>query len=140
MADLDRLSAYVVARRVELGYRARGDLASASGLSVRTLADVECGRRETFHASTIAALEQALGWATGSVAQVIDGYEPTVTEFPQVHADNAIAFVMDSDIPEGSKARIAAVLIEDKGAADLRRLGLARALVAALLEATKELD
>ncbi|GAB1642574.1 hypothetical protein [Krasilnikovia sp. MM14-A1259] len=76
MSEWERLGAHVVARRVAMGYRARGDLASAVGISARVLFDIEKGRRTNYDAVTIAALEKALGWETGSVARVVAGGEP----------------------------------------------------------------
>lgn len=76
MADWQRLGRYVVARREELGYKQRGDIASAVGVSTRVMSDIENGRRGNFDRVTIAALERALGWETGSVERVATGGEP----------------------------------------------------------------
>src|SRR5688500_10170750 len=76
MEDWQRLGEYVVARRVERGFRTRGDLASAVQVSSRLLGDIEKGRRGNFDPVTIAALEAALGWETGSVRRIVEGGEP----------------------------------------------------------------
>lgn len=134
MPDFDRLSAHIVARRVMLGYRNRQALADASGISTRTLGDIETGRRDNFDPSTIAALENALGWATGSFAQVLDGYEPTSqASIPEVATDAALTYVLDSDLPDDTKSRLTQILVEDRLAADRGRMDLARSLVDAFL-------
>jgi transcriptional regulator with XRE-family HTH domain len=77
MSDWERLGSYVVARRVKLGFKQRGDFASAVGVSTRVISDIENGRRGNFDAVTIASLEEALGWETGSFASVAEGGEPS---------------------------------------------------------------
>ncbi len=66
-------------RRVELGYRHRPAFADALGVSTRVLGDVETGRRGNFDSTTLAALENVLGWATGSVDRIVAGGEPVLT-------------------------------------------------------------
>jgi transcriptional regulator with XRE-family HTH domain len=132
MPDLDHLSAQVVSRRVALGYRNRQALADAAGISIRTLGDIETGRRSNFDPSTIAALEHALEWDTGSVAEIVDGYDPTLRSAPaDIPVDAAIEMVMQSDLPDGLKRRFANLLVDDRIAADRRRIDLARALIEA---------
>jgi transcriptional regulator with XRE-family HTH domain len=132
MPDLDNLSAQVVSRRVALGYRNRQALADAAGISLRTLGDIETGRRSNFDPSTIAALEHALKWGTGSVAEIVDGYDPTLSGAPaEVPVDAAIEMVMLSDLSDGLKRRFANLLVDDRIAADRRRIDLARALIEA---------
>lgn len=130
MADMERLAAHVVARRVQLGFPSREALANHAQLSVRTLADIETGRRSSYHASTIAALEHALGWEVGSVGQVVDGYEPTATTLP-AGDDASISLVAGSDLPPATKKHVTEILRQDRAAADSRRMDLARALIAA---------
>lgn len=78
MLDWKRLGKYVVARRVKLGYKQRGDFATAVQFSYRLLSDIETGRRSNYDAATIARLEDALGWETGSVFSVAADGEPTL--------------------------------------------------------------
>jgi hypothetical protein len=76
MDDWERLGEYVVARRMERGFKTRSDLASAAQVSSRLLGDIEKGRRGNFDPTTIASLESALGWETGSVRRIVEGGEP----------------------------------------------------------------
>lgn len=76
MQDWKRLGQYVVARRVDLGFKRRSDFADARQVSVRILSDIENGRRTNFDQATIASLERALGWETGSALRVVEGGEP----------------------------------------------------------------
>jgi transcriptional regulator with XRE-family HTH domain len=76
MSDWQRLGRYVLARREELGYKQRGDIASAVGVSTRVMSDIENGRRGNFDPVTVAALERTLGWETGSAARIAAGGEP----------------------------------------------------------------
>ncbi len=75
--DWRRLADYVVARRVELGMRDRRALAAATGITDRTLGKLENGQRVS--ASTLAVIENELGWAPGSVRHVLAGGEPSLT-------------------------------------------------------------
>jgi transcriptional regulator with XRE-family HTH domain len=72
--DRKRLAAYVLARRLELGYKTQRELAAAMHISERTVGKAENG--EVVSASTIAALDNALGWEPGSAARVLDGGLP----------------------------------------------------------------
>jgi transcriptional regulator with XRE-family HTH domain len=75
--DWPRLADYVVARRVELGMRDRRALAAATGVTDRTLGKLENGQRVS--ASTLAVIENELGWAPGSARRVLAGSEPSLT-------------------------------------------------------------
>lgn len=61
------LARAVVSRRVELGMKTRGALAEATGLSARTLGDIERARRTSLSPSTLAKVEQVLGWPEGHI-------------------------------------------------------------------------
>jgi hypothetical protein len=78
MADEDwrRLADYVVARRVELGMRDRRALAEVTGVTERTLGKLENGQRVS--PSTLAMVENRLGWAPGSCRRILAGGEPNV--------------------------------------------------------------
>jgi transcriptional regulator with XRE-family HTH domain len=76
MADWQRLGRIIVDRRIELGYRRREDLGATLGVSIRTLGDIETGRRDRYHANTIGSLENALQWAPGSINAILAGGEP----------------------------------------------------------------
>jgi transcriptional regulator with XRE-family HTH domain len=75
--DWRRLADYVVARRVELGMRDRRALAAATGITDRTLGKLENGQRVS--PSTLAVIENELGWAPGSGRRVLAGGEPSLT-------------------------------------------------------------
>jgi hypothetical protein len=76
MQDWERLGRYVVARRTELGFRNRGEFATAVQVSARLISDIEKGRRTNFDQVTLSAVEAALGWETGSIQDVVDGGDP----------------------------------------------------------------
>jgi hypothetical protein len=75
--DWRRLADYVVARRVEVGMRDRRALAAATGITDRTLGKLETGQRVS--ASTLAVIENELGWTPGSARRVLAGAEPSLT-------------------------------------------------------------
>lgn len=77
-----RLAQYVIARRVALGYRTRLELAAATNISIRILGDIETARRNRFAATTIARLENTLGWAPGSADRIVAGNEPELAHPP----------------------------------------------------------
>jgi hypothetical protein len=69
-----RLADYVIAGRVALGLRDRRALAAATGVTERTLGKLENGQRVS--ASTLAAIENRLGWAPGTSRRILAGGEP----------------------------------------------------------------
>jgi hypothetical protein len=74
--DWERLGRYVIARRVKLGYRSREPFAAALKISTRVLGDIETGRRSNYDPTTLASLEDVLGWETGSIDRVLRGGDP----------------------------------------------------------------
>lgn len=74
--DWQRLGRVVTTERVRLGYRSIVAFAEATGLSPRTLDNIENGRKTSYDAGTIGTLEHALNWRSGSVQRVLDGREP----------------------------------------------------------------
>ena len=82
--DWRRLADYVVARRVELHMRDRRAFADVTGVTDRTLGKLENGHRVS--ASTLAVVENQLGWGPGSCRRVLAGGEP-ITE-PATHAQD----------------------------------------------------
>lgn len=54
-------------------WRSRAEFARWSGISERTLDDLETGRRDNYLDSTLAAVEIALGWAQGTCLRVVQG-------------------------------------------------------------------
>lgn len=138
-----RLGGLVVARRVQLGYRKRPAFSEVSGISVRILGDIETGRRSNFDRSTIAALEHALRWTSGSVAQVLAGGEPTDACPPAVpltpagvqQPDEALVRVMrDPRLSTEQKRRLVRLLIAEREAAERLRVEHAEEMIWMLLE------
>lgn len=144
----ERLARYIVARRVALGYKRRPPFADALGISLRTLGDIETGRRERYDPATVAALENTLGWTTGSVQRIIAGGEPTLDAHAQGDAsvpdgmpavatfqdqpaehDEALRRVMLSDLPDEQKRRIARILIDQRRDAERQRVANADQLI-----------
>jgi hypothetical protein len=72
--DWQRLADYIVGRRVELGMRDRRALATATGVTERTLGKLENGQHVS--ASTLGMVENRLGWAPGSCRRILAGGEP----------------------------------------------------------------
>jgi ribosome recycling factor len=144
-----RLGEYVVARRVHLGYKKRPAFSAASGISTRILGDIETGRRANFDRTTVAALENTLGWATGSVASILRGGGPTivvnisddvrisdsatavVTPASEVEAegDAALIKVMRSNLSDDQKKRLIRMLLADKEDAERQRVARADELI-----------
>jgi transcriptional regulator with XRE-family HTH domain len=127
MASWERLGQFVVSRRLEMGYRQRQALADAIGVSLRTVGDIETGRRSKFDPTTIAALENGLGWETGSVLRIIEGGEPVMRkatpDAPSLdEQDEAVIRVMRSNIPEEQKRTIVRMLIDERREAERQRL------------------
>lgn len=71
-----RLDAAMEARRKELRLRWR-DVADLAGISYETLRTIRRGQYEGMRPLTESGIERALKWATGSVAAVLAGGEPT---------------------------------------------------------------
>lgn len=113
MAHMDwrRLADYVVDARVARGLRTREALAEQVGISSRVLSDIENARRTNYDRVTMAALERALGWGTGSVARVLTGGEPLprAGSSPAGNAEAivaAIVRVLDEKMSDYHKVRI----------------------------------
>lgn len=83
MVDWQRLGQLVIARRIELGYKTREALLTDLGVSLRTLGDIESGRRDKYHRNTLAGLEHALRWLPGSIDAILDGGQPTPDPNPR---------------------------------------------------------
>jgi transcriptional regulator with XRE-family HTH domain len=83
--DWRRLADYVVARRVELGMRDRRAFAEATGVTERTLGKLENGQRVS--PSTLAMVENRLGWGPGSSRRILAGGEPNVGSADRGHAE-----------------------------------------------------
>lgn len=75
--DWQRLSDAVISRRIELGYGTRQAFARATGITSRTIGDIEKYRKASYGQSTLAQIEQTLRWAPGSIRAVLAGGDPT---------------------------------------------------------------
>jgi hypothetical protein len=73
--DWKRLGDHVIARRVELGYPHRRDLAKATGVSDRTLAKLEV-YNEPVGLNTLASIENVLQWTPGTAERILNGDDP----------------------------------------------------------------
>ncbi len=67
MGDWRALAQAVIDRRVELGHHSREAFAKASGISIRTLGDIESARRTSYAPETLVRVEKALQWPPGAV-------------------------------------------------------------------------
>lgn len=61
----------MLARRVEMGYRGRGDFAKLAELSVKTIGEIERADRQSYDPATLAHLERVLGWDRGTVSRLL---------------------------------------------------------------------
>jgi hypothetical protein len=138
MADWQRLGKLVIARRINLGYRRREDLAAAvDGISMRTLGDIETGKRDRYHPNTIGSLENALRWKPGSVDTVLEGGDPSekpadgpTPALREAASDAALIRVMsDPRISDRDKMRIARILIDERERFEQERISHAEALI-----------
>jgi transcriptional regulator with XRE-family HTH domain len=145
MTDWKRLGNYVVARRVKLGHNTRLEFASAAQINARVLSDIENGRRDNYDKVTLAKLESALGWETGSVMRIVHGGEPWLNENAPSRGtaddlagllseykptrDQAIIKVMRSDLSEDKKRQIILMLLAERDAAERRRADHADELI-----------
>lgn len=82
----ERLGSVVTSERVRRGYRSLASFAAAAGLSTSTLDNIEHGRKTSYDPTTVAALERALGWRSGSVSRVLRGLEPLPDGDPDLTA------------------------------------------------------
>lgn len=71
----ERIGAAVMARRAQLRLT-REELADLARVSSRVISDIERARRANFDPSTLLRLENALGWASGSLALIGEGRDP----------------------------------------------------------------
>jgi transcriptional regulator with XRE-family HTH domain len=128
-----RLAQAVQHRRQQLGYSVR-TAADASGLARGTWTALEDGSRRTTD-NNYAAIEETLGWAPGSITRTLAGGQPTETgTTADLPTDEAVCLIVDSDLPDDAKKRLAQVIEDDRAATDRRRLDLARTLIDTFLD------
>ncbi|QIK83020.1 helix-turn-helix transcriptional regulator [Sanguibacter sp. HDW7] len=110
--DWARLGREVVHARARTGLDTSKALADKMGVSARIVGEIENGRRESYSTTTIAKLEQALGWVEGSVSAVLAGSAPTsvrpayVTE--QVGRRKVAMYQLPVSVQEASDAELLA--------------------------------
>ena len=83
-----RLGKFVTAERTRIGANRRSlaGFAKAAGISRTTLDSIEHGRKDSYEPATLATLEHALGWRTGSVHRVLSGLQPQYDDDPDLTA------------------------------------------------------
>lgn len=120
-----RLAEIIKTRRLERGL-STSKAAQAAGIDRATWSTAESGTRRTSEHNW-AGIERALGWRTGSIAEILQGGEPTLADDEPV--DEEIELVRtDPKLTEDMRERIIRLIIErrerDKAAAldDTRRL------------------
>jgi hypothetical protein len=82
-----RLARAVKTRRAELKLRQQ-DLTGRGGPSKASLYNIENAAAVDFADQTIADLERSLDWATGSVAAILRGEEPTALPAPEPETES----------------------------------------------------
>jgi transcriptional regulator with XRE-family HTH domain len=110
-------------RRVELGILTQGDLAQLAGVHINTVSRLERGKPLKRRSPSWAAIEAALRWPEGTIADMVDGLtrEPS----PTLTADVVHQVVFESvirvalDVTGRQAHQIAA-----DAAAELQRRGL----------------
>lgn len=95
MGDWKALAQAAIGRRVELGHHSREAFAKASGISIRTLGDIESARRESYAPETLVRLEKSLQWPPGAVPAVLDGGK--VVEGVIQHEQHAVEILFSAD-------------------------------------------
>jgi DNA-binding XRE family transcriptional regulator len=143
MADWQRLAHHITARRTELGHTNRDTLADQATVSPRTLGDLETGRKTNYYPSTLARIERALQWTTGSIDTILNGGDPTPLNNPgrptsqparpddgNVSGDEALIRVMSSPhLNDDQRRQIMDILLKEKAAADRARAEHAQHLI-----------
>lgn len=70
--DWERVGAAIRRDRARI-YGTRETFATAAGLSISVLSDLERGTRTNFDDDTLGKVEDALGWAPGSIDEIAAG-------------------------------------------------------------------
>lgn len=136
--DLARLAKYVKTRRLER-FTSRKAAADAAGISKDTWLRVENGHdvRETSYA----AVDRALGWATGSCVAIAEGGEPVPADYVEGESGAAAVAVRPPSAWAGASAEeIVRKAIADGAlvAAPGLQLGEMKELTERVVEALRE--
>lgn len=113
--DWDRLAGAIRERRQALGMTQQ-QLADAAGVTRTTIKNLEGARQPTKRLpSSIAAVEQVLGWAPGSARIVLDGGEPiAITQAAdQTQPRDALTSLPASVLDELAEGEVYATEIHD---------------------------
>lgn len=96
--------------RTRAGISTSKALADKMGMSARIIGDIENGRRTSYSSTTIAKLEQALGWAEGSVADVVAGGSPTMAplRYEMRHGEEVAVVEFPATLHDASDAELLA--------------------------------
>lgn len=136
------LAGAVINRRVELGMRTRKQLADATGMTVKTLGEIERAERTSYDPATLARVEQVLQWEPGTINGLVSQRpEPIRANFaadlpPDAHPALAeLAQLLNSPLPADARATLLADLervmaTARREAADLPAVGHASDVVA----------
>lgn len=76
-----RLGEMIVERRLELGWTQQ-QFSVAAGVAAKVISDLENGRRADYQVPTLVKVQTTLGWATGSIQDVLAGGLPTERTTP----------------------------------------------------------
>lgn len=137
----------VVSRRVALGFRQRADFAAAAGLSLRTVGDIENGRRISYDRTTIAAVEHVLQWPAGAISNIAQSaltptrgvgigrrreWQPdqlSATAEVVDRPDEALIRVMRSSLPDQKKVQLVKMLMAERESFEKQRSARAQDLI-----------
>lgn len=109
-ADVGRI---VHDRRVERGLMTREALAEATGLTSRTLSDIEVGRRYSYSRSTLTRLEQVLEMKGGSIQAMLDEAAATRAPTPALQPELSTEVAPDEPRTVDHPAEIARAIRRD---------------------------
>lgn len=91
------LARAVTDRRVELGHRTLRAFAEASGLSTKTLGEIEGAKRSSYDRATLIQIEQALRWPAGRARAILveSPVEAALLESLAAHGRVQPSFTLD---------------------------------------------
>jgi hypothetical protein len=69
--DWQALARAVTDRRVELGHRTLRSFAEASGLSTKTLGEIEGAKRASYDRATLSQVERSLQWPAAAITKIL---------------------------------------------------------------------
>lgn len=117
----------VTRRRVDLGWRTRQALVEATGLSRKTLGEIERGDRTSYDPATLLLLEKTLRWAPGHIDGIVGHLPAAYYLINEVTGERLLP--SRRPVPEGLQD-IAWFLDDDSQLTDTERADLGAALKA----------